>query len=229
MSIEVNTTSPVDEKVQPYLAAWDQSARTYHSFFEIHRMGALNDLFTIRQSTFAGWKNPIQIRHRFEKVDELELRQQLGEIQPHEVKELNRVMDKNCYFTRGRSEPALLKQWNTFPILGFLGAGMGFGLVGKFVRGYNILWLGATILPCALYLIHNAANQNSTRLQNAYRYLLEKRAATCQMEKNMARFQQASFAQTAEFQALSEHMGSRRTNLYEMEAALVNQIAEGKF
>ena len=68
-----------------------------------------------------------------------------------------------------------------------LGAGLGMGLYGKFVRKYNNLWLLGSVLPAACYSLFHG-NRNQDRVDNAYRYLIAKRAATCEYEANEARF-----------------------------------------
>ena len=79
------------------------------------------------------------------------LRRQLGEITPDEVKEVNRVLGGNPLtgysFTRSSSEPALLEAWHKFEFMFFGGAGAAMAGYGRFVRGYNNLWLLAAALP----------------------------------------------------------------------------------
>ena len=91
---------------------------------------------------------------RYAKLDSLELRRQLGEITQGEVAEVNRVFGGNpvtgYLFTRGSSEPALLCAWHKGELVSFSGASFAIGLYGRFVRGYNNLWLVAPLLPIAM-------------------------------------------------------------------------------
>ena len=81
----------------------------------------------------------------------MQLRKQLGEITPEEVREVNRVFGGNPItgysFMRSSREPALLNAYPIFEVLGFAGAGGALGAYGRFVKGYNNLWLLAPVLP----------------------------------------------------------------------------------
>ena len=112
------------------------------------------------------------------------LRQQLGDISKDEVAELNRVLGGSNCFTKGWNEPAKIIAWDA-PALAFLGAvGGAFGVYGKFVKRGNWLWLGAAVIPLCIGIAINKSRQDSDQLQNCYRYLLAKRAASCEFEQN---------------------------------------------
>lgn len=91
-------------------------------------------------------------------------------------------MGGSTFFTKGWNEPAKLIGWDT-PVIAFLaGVGGAFGLYGKFVKSGNWLWLGAAAIPLFAGLAVNKSRQDSEKLQNCYRYLLAKRAASCEYE-----------------------------------------------
>ena len=127
-------------------------------------------------------------------------------------------------FARCRDEPAKLFAWNTMPLLALLGAGSALGLYGKFVRGYNLLWLPASVLPFAVGLIVNRAQQPADEFQNCYRYLLAKRAATCEQEKCAAALESAELAKVRPI----IEAGQGHT-LYDFENSLVDKISKGHF
>ena len=73
--LTVKQNSSVDPVKQPYLFAWDSSARQYHSFFEASKLTARNNLKLLGLNPWTNWRDAIQTRGRYERVDELCLRQ----------------------------------------------------------------------------------------------------------------------------------------------------------
>ena len=110
---------------------------------------------------------------QYARIDSLELRRQLGEITHEEVSEVNRIFGGNPVtghlFTRGKSEPALLVAWHKLEALTFLGAGGALGAYGRFLKGYNNLWLIAAGLPFLTWSVTMGARQPNTLIDNAYR------------------------------------------------------------
>ena len=90
-------------------------------------------------------------------------------------------------FVRSNSEPAKIWVWNKFPLLLAMSSGLGLGAYGFFVKKFNFLWLVAGVFPATLYLLVASGKQPETTTQNAYRYILAKRAATCELEANTER------------------------------------------
>ena len=76
------------------------------------------------------------------------------------------------------------------------GAAGALGAFGRIVKGYNNLWLVAPILPLAAVACVQKARQPTTLIDNAYRYLIAKRAATAEFEANQAKLMQNSWAQS---------------------------------
>ena len=189
-----------------FLQAWDNRVRQYAEFFEVHRVGAREDLSKLQSSPFTNWKNVTKREDRYQKIDSLELRRQLGEITDEEVSEVNRVFGGNpvtgYLLTRSRSEPALLQAWHKFEGLAFLSAGAAFGAYGRFVKGFNNLWLLAPVVPFMTWQLTQRSRQPATLIDNAYRYLIAKRAATAEFEANQARLIQNQWAQSPQFASL---------------------------
>ena len=109
----------------------------------------------------------------------------------------------------------------------FTGAGATVGLYGRFVRGYNNLWLLAAFAPLVSWGMVSKARQPTTLIDNAYRYLIAKRAATAEFEANNARLMQNEWAKSAEFTALQGALAAKGETLYDLEARLVDQVASG--
>ena len=131
--------------------------------------------------------------------------------------------------TRSRSEPALLQAWHKFEGLAFLSAGAAFGAYGRFVKGFNNLWLLAPVVPFMTWQLTQRSRQPATLIDNAYRYLIAKRAATAEFEANQARLLQNQWAQSPQFASLQGALASKGETLYDLEARLVQQIETGSF
>ena len=123
---------------------------------------------------------------RYHAIDSIALRRQLGEITKDEVSEVNRVLGGSYRFMRSNSEPGKLSAFNTLELLFFAGAGGALGLYGRFARGHNNLWLIAGALPVCTFALVHSARQPNMLIDNAYRYLIAKRAATAEYEANQA-------------------------------------------
>ena len=110
---------------------------------------------------------------------------------------MNRVLGGNPVngqlFVRANSEPAKIYAWNKLPLALSTMLGLGLGAYGRFVKGYNNLWLIAGIIPMGMYLLVASQRQPATTIENAYRYILAKRVATCELEANASRMKANNF------------------------------------
>ena len=97
----------------------------------------------------------------------------------------------------------------------------------KFVKGYNILWFIGPFVPVWTYFAYNYARQPHQEIENCYKYLLAKRAATCEYERNKQKFLSHKRIQTNEYKQLQEYLKSNNISLYQLEADLVNRIHNG--
>jgi hypothetical protein len=125
---------------------------------------AKNDIFEVKNSQFTKWRDAIQFRGRYEHLDSIELRQQLGEISRDEVKECQKVFGSSQIFYRANNEPAKIVALPTISTLFYFGSGLGLGAYGKFVRGYSFLWLIAGVLPAMTHMAVVKRNQPETTL-----------------------------------------------------------------
>ena len=199
--VSVKATSSVDASQQPYLHGWDTAARQYHSFFEVKKQSAADNLLRLRANPFTQWRGMIQMKNRFTAIDTLTYRQQLGEISHAEVAEVNQALGGRYSFSRARDEPAKLYAYDSAMLGFYFLAGAAIGGYGFFVKRYNMLWLPAGLAPFTVSLVLNHIRQPVEEMQNAYRYLLEKRAASCVYEKT-GRQLQAECAEVAQMKDL---------------------------
>ena len=166
-------TTPQGEAQGAFLSAWDAKVRNYAQFFQIHAQSAREDISALTTSPLTNWRDVTQRQDRYQKVDSLQLRRQLGEITSEEVSEVNRVLGGNpltgYQFIRGNKEPALLVAVHKLELMLYVGAGGALGAYGRFVKGYNNLWLLAPVLPMMTFYLAMKARQPTTLLDNAYR------------------------------------------------------------
>ena len=83
-SIIVKSASPVQNK-NSFLHSWDSSVRKSFSAFEQYKVGLKSGLSAIYANPLTNWKDEVQLGHRYQELNTLDLRQKLGEIQPSEV------------------------------------------------------------------------------------------------------------------------------------------------
>ena len=165
----------------------------------MQRVTSRDDIYRIRTNIFTSWKSFTQLAPWYDKTESIALRAQLGEISQEEVSEVNRVLGgsglDSVMFSLDKKEPAKINAINTVPAALFLGYGVTCLGIAKVVRGYNNLWFIGAIFPCALYCTFNK-NKSNDRIDNAYRYLIAKRAATCEYEANCERFMANEWTKT---------------------------------
>ena len=187
--MRVSQESQVQDK-ESYLHKWDTTSRKYFNHFETHKVSAKVGLQRIFENIFTAFRDPLKFRGRFQDVDILVYRQLLGDISQKEVKEVNKVFQARTgfQFTKGYKEPAQLFAWRYLQIYALTLFGGALAGYAKFVKGYNILWFAGSFAPLATYLLYNWARQPNQELENCYKYLLAKRAATCEWESNSKKF-----------------------------------------
>ena len=109
---------------------------------------------------------------------------------------------RGLYFTKGVKEPASIIAWNYITLGAFWGIGAALTVYTKFVKGYNILWFVAPFVPVWTLLFYQYFRQPSQTIENGYKYILAKRAATCEHEINRRKFDTAKFAKSEELHQL---------------------------
>lgn len=114
----------------------------------------------------------------------------MGDVSKEEIEELNRVFGKSkgVMYTKSPKEPATILAWNTLPLFAYWGLGAGIAGYALAVKGYNILWTVGPFVPLWVYIIYQWTRQPKQDIENCYKYLLTKRAATCELEKNKKKF-----------------------------------------
>ena len=71
---------------------------------------------------------------------------------------------------------------------GFWAAGTAMAGYGLFVKKYNMVWTFGPYLGLWIALLYNWARQPQQDLENKYKYIVAKRAATCALEMNRVKF-----------------------------------------
>ena len=228
--MRVLAQSPVEDK-NSYEHKWDTVARSFFNHFETHRTAAIRGTQRLMTGFLTKFRDPIQYDHRLHAIDHITLRQYLGEITKQEVKEVNQVIypEGRRKFFRSRAEPALLESYHMPSLIGLwlFGASLaGYALV---VKKYNILWTIAPFVPIWTTFFYQWMRQPTTDVENAYKYILAKRAATCEMEKNQKKFANSKWMKAKEHEALQSYLKRNNTTLYELEAELVSGAMSGRF
>ena len=180
--MRVTPESPVQDR-ESYLFQWDTAARRYFNHFEIHKQSARENLRRLFQNFLTKNRDPIQFEHRFREVDSIALRQLLGDISHEEVHELNSVLGSRnaTHYSKSWKDPAAITAWKFYPFAAVYGISVSIALYGKFIRGYNNLWLVGGFAPFWAYALYAYARQPTVEIDNCYRYLLAKRKATCEL------------------------------------------------
>lgn len=176
-------------------------------------------------------RDPLQYEHRFREIDSLATRQLLGDISHDEVAELNKVfmMKNGSYYFKSWKEPAGIIAWNIYPLAALYGVAVALAGYARFIKGYNNLWLAAPFAPFWTFALYNYVRQPTVEIDNCFRYILAKRAATCELQANSKRFSKNPFTQTAEYRNLRAALEQKNLTLYQLEAELVDKINSGNF
>lgn len=219
--MQVNKVSPVDAEKKPFLANWDAVARRNFAFFESMKVAAGRNLQNILGSPLTDWRTVSQCRDRYQAIDTITMRQQLGDISHNEIGELNRVLGGSMtHFTKG-SQPAQVNAWDKPSNIMMLVGGFAFAVYGLAMLRSNYLWIGAAPLPFLINMQINKSRQDEDALQNAYRYLLTKRAATAEFEQNRSVVPKS--------EPLHQVLSQTHCTLYELEQTIVAKIADSQF
>ena len=226
--MRVTPESPVQDK-ESYLYKWDTEARKYFNHFEIHQQGTREGIERLFRNIFTRNKDPIQYRYRYQQLDMLAYRQLLGQITSQECCDAcrNTALPTGTFLTRSSSHPAQINGWNLIPMAAWGAFGTFFAVYAPFVKKYNKLWMIGSFMPFAFNLLHNWARQPNQKIENAYKYILAKRAATCELEKNTKKFNALPIAQTKEFHALQSLLRNKDQTLYQLEQDVVERITQG--
>ena len=223
--MRVKKESPVTDQ-ESFLYQWDSAARKYFEHFDIlldNQRHALQKNFS---NVFSGWRDASRYFPTFHKIDMLVHKQTLGDISKQEVKEVNSNTKSRYYFTKSWSQPATMFAWDSY-IAASWALGAGSAVFGKFLKGYSIVWLAIPFAPCWIHLAYNYRNQPMQNLDNAYRYLIDKRAATVEYELNKSKVE-AEFSKYAKQRdELKNYLQQNNMTLYDFEAAVYEKMTKG--
>ena len=79
------------------------------------------------------------------------------------------------------------------PLSLYWGLGATIAVYAKFCKGYNMLWLFAPFVPLWCMIAQQYVRQPTQNIENAYKYILAKRAGTCEYEANQRKFASLAF------------------------------------
>ncbi|CAI2380341.1 unnamed protein product [Moneuplotes crassus] len=209
------------------LYAWDTAARKYFEHFDIQIKNYKIGLQKNFLNTLTSFKDVALYHQTFKMIDTLVQRQILGDISKQEVKDVNQSMGSRYCFTKSRAQPATMFAWDTKTLSAFWGFSAFYALYGKFVKRYSIVWLIMPFAPTWLYIFYNYMNQPQQDLENAYQFILTKRAATAEYQKNKAKVESVLNKFPTEKTELTNYLKSHDMTLYELEAEVYDKVARG--
>ena len=134
------------------------------------------------RNPFINWKNPRVFHHEFKNVDLMRYRQHLGDISREEVAEANSITGAKWALSKG-SQPAQIKASPNY-LWGIFGFCAATAVYGKFMKGYAIVWLWMPFAIYGAFSLKARSNPDPQIVENAYRYIIAKRSATCVHDKN---------------------------------------------
>lgn len=201
---------------------WDDAARKYFDHFELELMTARRSLWNNLRSPFL--KESL-LNQTFKKIDLLRYRQILGDISKEEIREANHVTG-DYFFTKSRAEPAKIFAWNKM-LAAVWGISAGAAFYGKFIKGYSIIWLAVPFAPVWTFLFYNACRQPKQELENAYRYTMAKRSATCEFEAGKAEMQAHLARYGNEAKTVKTYLEESGKTLYSLEADVYDALLNG--
>ena len=205
---------------------WDKTARMYFEHFDIqienYRFG-LQKNFT---NFLTSWKDPSHYWDTFKYIDTLVQRQTLGDITKQEVKEINEVFGGKRYFAKSWANPATLYSFD-WTLSAFWGFSAFYALYGKFIKGYSIVWLVMPFAPCWMAMLWNHKQQPHQELENAYNYLIHKRAATAEFQLNKSKVENAFGKYAKQREELKNHLKKKDMTLYDLEAQVYAKMNSG--
>ena len=206
---------------------WDKTARKYFEHFDVQIESCKDSLQRNFRTIFTGWKDPSVYYNHFKFIDTLVYRQILGDISKHDVKDVNQVLGGKYHYTKSWTQPATMFAWDR-NIAAFWLFSASYAVFGKFVKGYSIIWLAFPFIPTWIYMLYNYQHQPHQDLENAYRYIIHKRAATTEFEKNKSKIESEFNKYTKEKEQLATYLNKNNWTLYDFEAELYNQVIKGE-
>ena len=153
-------------------------------------------------------------------------RQILGDVSKSEVKEVNQVFGGWYYFTKMRSQPAGIYAWHSLiaPMWGFCAGYSAFALL---VKKYSIVWIWTPFVPLWFLIYWNHLRQPTQELENSYRYLIAKRAATSTFDRSKTQVMNKLNEYPNELQSLRSYLLKNNQTLYDLEADVYSRLNQG--
>ena len=209
-----------------FIYHWDKTAREYFDHFEIQLKNQREGIQRNFKNALTSWKDTSKFHKHLKAIDLLHYRQALGDISKQEVQELNKVLGGRYHFTKSWTEPAKIYAWDKMTAY-FWAIGATSAIYGKFLKGYSIVWLVVPFAPCWSYMLYNRVRQPIQDIENAYRYTIQKRAATAEYDKNRSKVDSALNKYSTQKDQLRRHLEANNSTLYDLEADLYDKLTKG--
>ena len=206
--------------------SWDKAARKYFEHFDIQLENYKTGLQKNFNNIMTSWKDASLHHSTFKYIDNLVYRQILGDISKQEVHEVNQVLGMRYYFTKSRSQPATMFAWDLALSL-FWGFGASYAMYGLFIKRYSIVWLIGPFVPLWVMLYYNYQRQPEQELENGYKYIIAKRAATAEYQKHVGKVEASLNNYPKQKDELKKYLEHNNKTLYDLEAELYGQVSSG--
>ena len=224
--MRVKKDSPVPDQGS-LVFNWDTIARKYFEHFDIQIENYKAGLQKNFKNPLTSWKDPSNYHSTFKYIDTLVYRQILGDVSKKDVKDVNNTLGSRYHFTKSKSQPATMFAWDKTGLSAFWSFGAFYALYGKFVKGYSIVWFIGPFVPTWIYMLYNYQNQPQQELENAYKYIITKRAATAEYQNNKSKIDASLGKFPKQRDELKKHLEEKNITLYEFEAELYDRVSRG--
>ena len=130
------------------------------------------------------------------------------------------------HFTKMKSQPAGIYGWYYLiaPLWAF---GAGYSAFALFVKKYSIVWTFTPFIPLWFLLYWNHIRQPTQELENAYRYIIAKRAATAIHDRSRAQVMGKLNEYPTELESLKSYLLKNNKTLYDLEADVYSRLNQG--
>ena len=219
----------MSESKTQFAEQWDSKARASQGFFKEHIKANRLVMKLNAWNPLTSYRDQFQFTRSRKDNDLLHLRKLLGTVTHKEVWQANRALGFEVFLWKSHREPALILGWNPLPIALFGAIGVTGQFFGHFYMKYNMLWMVFTMIPVQLYIGLNYFKQPQQHLENAYSFILAKRAASSRLYQFKDEMDAVFKEFPSEHEKLASYLKSKDSNLYKLEAEALNAMDKGLF
>ena len=99
---------------------------------------------------------------------------------------------------------------------------------GRFVKGWATIFLVVPYISLIPMYLYHKSNQPHQELENAYWFILAKRAASCEYQKGVFKAKELFGQFPKESSEVKSYLQSSGKTLYHLESEIVESIMSGK-